>query len=159
MVCESQVKISPGAASLFRPGVPFADVCLFLTQLGCITHVASVSHNQWMERESGRVSGAGSTVLGQFMHFTQRMLCWKICWSLYHRYGQPWLGLQSPWPGSCRRGQGLGLGQTIPSLCPAQGWVSAESFPSKSIHIVPFIFSISTLPLPLTKDLAESTYR
>ncbi|MXQ84079.1 hypothetical protein E5288_WYG012096 [Bos mutus] len=36
-----------------------------------------------MERESGKLSGAGTTVLGQFMHFTQRKLCLKVFWSLY----------------------------------------------------------------------------
>ena len=101
--------------------MPFADRPSLCDPAGLQRpHVASVSQNQWMERESGKLSGAGTTVLGQFMRFTQRKLCLKVFWSLYRHVadlGQdPSVHGQAPLE-VIREGQGLG--QTSPSLCPS----------------------------------------
>ena len=156
-LCRVRGKDLSWAASSFPgPGVPFADSPSLSdpAELHRL-HVASVSQNQWMERESGRISGAGSTVLGQFMRFTQRKLCWKVCWSLYRQVADLGQGRgvhdQAP-PDVVREGQGLG--QTIPSLCPSRlslCWVvSVQKHPHRPIYFQHF----NITPATLTKDFS-----
>ena len=148
---ESEVKISAGRLPRYLgQSCSLRTDCLFLTQLGCSTPTLP----PWPRTSGWNVN------LGGFL--VQEQLSWaSLC--ILRRESCAWrsVGLSiTAWPTLARAlvsmarplrtrsGKVRGLARPARASVP-QGWVSAELFLSKSIHIVPFIFSISTLPLPL----------